>query len=123
MFLRQIFAIFANFCQIPEMKYLRKIHRQSIHEIKSTQKNKRFFVFQNLQNLHFFISELLKLNPCELLKKLHTKYSLLKVAVPVEVLFCLGSGSGNNMISAISIYYLQYHEDPFSALAKYFIGL
>ena len=123
MFLRQIFAIFANFCQISEMKYLLKIHRQSIHEIKSTQKNKRFFVFQNLQNLHFFISELLKLNPSELLKKLNTKYSLLKVAVPVEVLFCLGCGSGDNMISAISIYYLQYHKDPFSAIAKYFIGL
>ena len=66
---------------------------------------------------------MLKLNPSELLKKLNTKYSLLKVAVPVEVLFCLGSGSGDNVISAISIYYLQYQEDPFSAIAKYFIGL
>ena len=67
-----------------------------------------FFVFQNLQNLHFFISELLKLNSCKLLKELHTKISLLKVAVPVEVLFCLGSGSRNIMISAISMYYLKY---------------
>ena len=113
----QIFAKFLkwNICE--------KFTGSQFTKLNPRKKKKRFFVFQNLQNLYFFIRELLKLNPYELLKKLHTKYSLLKVAVPVEVLFCLGSGSGNKMISAISVYYLQFQEDPFSAWAQYFMGL
>ena len=113
----QIFAKFLkwNICE--------KFTGSQFTKLNARKKKKRFFVFQNLQNLYFFIRELLKLNPYELLKKLHTKYSLLKVAVPVEVLFCLGNGSGNKMISVISVYYLQFQEDPFSAWAQYFMGL
>ena len=73
MFLRQIFAIFANFCQILEMKYLRKIHRQSIHEIKSTQKEKKIFRFSKFAKLIFFHSRIVEIESIRTVKKITHK--------------------------------------------------
>ena len=53
LFTRQIFAIFANFCQICEIKCSRKIHWQPTREINSKRKKNSFFGFSELAKLTF----------------------------------------------------------------------